>query len=136
MDNLIRSNIRQRPVRTLVSVAGVALGVTLVMLFTGLTRGMSNDMQRRASNLRAEIIFTRPGSMQLTSSSSNLSTKYVDLLKQVDGVADALPVMVQVLQANRSFGLERIEGVDWEPFAAMNGINLIAGPRSKRTTRL
>ena len=127
MDNLIRSNIRQRPVRTLVSVAGVALGVTLVMLFTGLTRGMSNDMQRRASNLRAEIIFTRPGSMQLTSSSSNLSTKYVDLLKQVDGVADALPVMVQVLQANRSFGLERIEGVDWEPFAAMNGIHLIAG---------
>ena len=46
MDNLIRSNIRQRPIRTLVSVAGVALGVTLVMLFTGLTRGMSNDMQR------------------------------------------------------------------------------------------
>ena len=86
MDNLIRSNIRQRPIRTLVSVAGVALGVTLVMLFTGLTRGMSNDMQRRASNLRAEIIFTRPGSMQLTSSTSNLSTKYVDLLKKIDGV--------------------------------------------------
>lgn len=127
MDNLIRSNITQRPVRTLVSVAGVALGVTLVMLFTGLTRGMSNDMQRRASNLRAEIIFTRPGSMQLTSSSANLSTKYVDLLKQVDGVADALPVMVQVLQANRSFGLERIEGVDWQPFAAMNQIHLTSG---------
>jgi putative ABC transport system permease protein len=127
MDNLIRSNIRQRPVRTLVSVAGVALGVTLVMLFTGLTRGMSNDMQRRASNLRAEIIFTRPGSMQLTSASSNLSTKYVDLLKKIDGVGDALPVIVQVLQGNRGFGIERIEGIDWEPYAAMNGISLIAG---------
>jgi putative ABC transport system permease protein len=127
MDNLIRSNIRQRPVRTLVSVAGVALGVTLVMLFTGLTRGMSSDMQRRASNLRAEIIFTRPGSMQLTSSTANLSTRYVDLLKQIDGVEDALPVMVNVLQGNRGLGFERIEGVDWDPFARLNGIQLISG---------
>ena len=35
MDNLVTSNIRQRPIRTLVSVAGIALGVSLVMLFTG-----------------------------------------------------------------------------------------------------
>ena len=49
MDNLVTSNIRQRPIRTLVSVAGIALGVSLVMLFTGLARGMSNDLQRRAT---------------------------------------------------------------------------------------
>ena len=127
MDNLISSNISQRPVRTLVSVAGVALGVVLVMLFTGLARGMSNDMQRRASNLRAEIIFTRPGAMQLTSSTASLSTKYVDLLKGVDGVEDALPVIVHVLSGNRGLGLERIEGVDWEPFAKMNDIHLVEG---------
>lgn len=127
MDNLIRSNIRQRPVRTLVSVVGIALGVCLIMLFTGLASGMSNDLQRRASNLRAEIIFTRPGAMQLTSSTANLSTKYVELLKAVEGVEDALPVIVHVLQGNRGFGLERIEGVDWEPFARMNDIHLVAG---------
>jgi putative ABC transport system permease protein len=127
MDSLITSNIRQRPIRTLVSVAGIALGVILVMLFTGLARGMSNDLKRRASSLRAEIIFTRPGSMTLTSSSANLSTKYVERLKAIDGVEDALPIMVIVLQGNRGFGLERIEGVDWEPFARMNGIHLVAG---------
>ena len=127
MDNLIRSNIRQRPVRTLVSVAGIALGVSLIMLFTGLARGMSNDLQRRGSNLRAEIIFTRPGSMQLTSSTANLSTKYAELLKGIEGVEDALPVIVNVLQSNRGFGLERIEGVDWEPFSRINGIHLVAG---------
>jgi len=127
MDNLIRSNIRQRPVRTLVSVAGVALGVSLIMLFTGLARGMSNDLKRRGSNLRAEIIFTRPGSMQLTSSTANLSTRYVELLKAIEGVEDALPVIVHVVQGNRGFGLERIEGVDWEPFSRINGIKLIAG---------
>lgn len=127
MDNLITSNIRQRPVRTLVSVAGIALGVCLVMLFTGLARGMSDDLQRRASNLRAEIIFTRPGAMQLTSSSANLSTKYVDLLRAVDGVEVALPVVLDVLQSNRGFGFERVEGVEWESYARLNGLRIEAG---------
>jgi putative ABC transport system permease protein len=127
MDNLITSNVRQRPIRTLVSVAGIALGVALVMLFTGLARGMSDDLQRRASNLRAEIIFTRPGTMQLTSSSANLSVKYIELLKQVDGVADAVPVILDVLQSNRGFGFERIEGVEWEQYAQVNGLELLSG---------
>jgi len=132
MDNLVVSNIRQRPIRTLVSVTGVALGVCLVMLFTGLARGMSSDLQRRASNVRAEIIFTRPGSMQLTSSTANLSTKYVDLLKAVEGVSEALPVIIYVLQSNRGFGLERIEGVEWEQYARVNGLQLDHG-RSPQT---
>ena len=37
-------------VRTIVSVVGIALGVCLIMLFTGLATGMSNDLQRRNSN--------------------------------------------------------------------------------------
>ena len=127
MDNLITSNIRQRPIRTLVSVAGIALGVCLVMLFTGLARGMSDDLQRRAANLQAEIIFTRPGSMQLTSSSANLSVRYVELLEQVDGVAAALPVILDVLQSDRGFGFERVEGVEWEDYARVNGLQLTSG---------
>jgi putative ABC transport system permease protein len=127
MDNIVVSNIRQRPIRTLVSVAGVALGVCLVMLFTGLARGMSNDLQRRASNVRAEIIFTRPGAMQLTSSSANLNTKYVDLVKAIAGVEEALPVIVYVLQGNRGLGLERIEGVEWDQYARSNGLQLEQG---------
>src|SRR5437868_5380427 len=58
MESLVTANVRQRPVRAVVSAAGVALGVCLVMLFTGLARGMSNDLQRRSQNLRAEIVFT------------------------------------------------------------------------------
>lgn len=127
MDNLVTANIRQRPIRSLVSVAGVALGVALVMLFTGLSRGMSNDLQRRSQNVRAEIIFTRPGSMELTSSTANLSTKYVEILRGIEGVAAAVPVIRYVSQGNRGFGFEQIEGVDWGPFAAMNEMRLVEG---------
>ena len=132
MDNLVTANIRQRPLRSLVSVAGVALGVALVMLFTGLARGMSNDLKRRASNVRAEIIFTRPGAMELTSSTATVSTAYVDRLKAIEGVEAAVPVIRYISQGNRGFGFEQIEGVDWDPFAKMNDIQLVAG-RAPRT---
>jgi putative ABC transport system permease protein len=127
MDSLVTSNIRQRPIRTLVSVAGVALGVSLIMLFTGLARGMSNDLQRRASNVRAELIFMRPGAFQLTSSSANLDTRYADRLKQIEGVQDALPVIRHFIQGSKGIGIEQIDGVNWDGYAQMNGINMVAG---------
>jgi putative ABC transport system permease protein len=127
MDNLVASNIRQRPIRTLVSVAGVALGVCLIMLFTGLARGMSNDLQRRASNVRAEIIFMRPGALQLSASTANLSTQYVELLKGIEGVDDALPIIRYFFQGNKGFGFEQIDGVDWDGYARMNDIGIVAG---------
>ena len=127
MDNLVTSNIRQRPIRTLVSVAGVALGVSLVMLFTGLARGMSNDLQRRATNVRAELIFMRPGAVQLTATTANLDTRYVERLNRIEGVEEALPVIRHFFQGNKGIGLEQIDGVPWDAYARMNGINMVAG---------
>ena len=127
MDNLVTSNIRQRPIRTLVSVAGVALGVSLIMLFTGLSRGMSNELQRRATNVRAELIFMRPGAVQITAMTANLDTQYVARLQQIEGVEAALPVIRYFFQGNKGIGLEQIDGVDWNGYAQMNGINLNSG---------
>jgi putative ABC transport system permease protein len=127
MDNLVTSNIRQRPIRTLVSVAGIALGVALVMLFTGLARGMSNDLQRRATNVRAELIFMRPGAVQLTTTAANLDTRYVDRLKAIDGVEEALPVIRYISQGSRGIGLEQVEGVEWDAYARVNGLQILEG---------
>jgi putative ABC transport system permease protein len=108
-------------------VAGIALGVTLVMLFTGLARGMSNDLQRRATNVRAELIFMRPGAVQLTATTANLDTRYVDRLKQIEGIEEALPVIRHFNQGNKGIGIEQIDGVNWDVYARMNGINMVAG---------
>src|SRR5688572_13151531 len=136
MDNLVTSNIRQRPIRTLVSVAGVALGVALVMLFTGLARGMSNDLQRRASNVRAELIFMRPGSVQLTGTTANLDTRYVERLNQIEGVEEALPIYRHFFQGSSGFGFEQIDGVDWDAYARMNGLEMVAGRSPQGTNEV
>jgi len=126
LDSIVISNLRQRPLRSAISVIGVALGVALVMLFTGLAHGMSDDLQKRSSNVSAEIIFTRPGSMQLTSSSANLNTKYVELLRQVEGVESATPV-IRYFYPSGTWGVDQVEGVEWDSFSKMNNIRIIQG---------
>lgn len=131
MDSLVVSNIRQRPLRSAISVLGVALGVALVMLFTGLAHGMSDDLQKRSSNVSAEILFTRPGSLNITSSSANVSTKYVELLQKIDGVESATPI-IRYFYPSGTWGVDQVEGVEWDSFSKMNNIRIIKGqaPRS------
>lgn len=128
MLELVLANLRVRPFRTLISVIGVALGVVLVVLFTGLARGMTNDMARRASNWKAEIVFTRAGAMELNSSNMNVSTAYAAKLLEIDGVASAVPVGRYITPSSKGrFGVQQIDGVDWKPFAEMNGMRITQG---------
>ena len=128
MLELVFANLRVRPLRTLISVIGVALGVVLVVLFTGLARGMTNDMARRASNWKAEIVFTRPGAMELQSSNASVSTTYAERLREIPGVQSTVPV-IRYVTADTSgrWGIKQIDGVDWQPFAEMNGMEIVDG---------
>lgn len=128
MFELVLANLRVRPFRSFISVVGVALGVILVILFTGLARGMTNDMARRASNWKAEIVFTRPGAMELTSSNASVSTAYAAKLLEIDGVAATVPEIRYVSPDTKGrWGIQQLDGVDWEPFAAMNEMSIVAG---------
>jgi len=128
MLELIFANLRVRPLRTLISVIGVALGVTLVILFTGLARGMTNDMAKRASNWKAEIVFTRAGAMDLQSSNTPVSTAYAAKLLEIEGVKSTVPVVRYITSNSKGrFGILQLDGVDWQPFADMNDMRLVAG---------
>jgi putative ABC transport system permease protein len=112
----------------MISIIGVALGVVLVILFTGLARGMSNDMAKRASNWKAEIVFTRPGAMEMTSSNASVSTAYAERLMQIEGVRSTVPVIRYITpNANQRWGIQQIDGVEWQPFAEMNDIRIVSG---------
>lgn len=128
MLELVFANLKTRPFRTAISIVGVALGVVLVVLFTGLARGMSNDMSRRASNWKAEIVFTRSGAMEATSSNASVSTAYAPRLLEIEGVEAVVPVIRYVTpNAKGRFGLLQLDGVDWQAFAEMNGMQTVEG---------
>jgi putative ABC transport system permease protein len=128
MLELVFANLRVRPFRTLISVVGVALGVVLVILFTGLARGMTNDLAKRAANWKAEIVFTRPGGLDSMSSNAAVKVEYAARLLRVEGVVSTVPVLRYVSSDSRGrFGIRQVDGVDWAPFSAMNGIELTEG---------
>jgi putative ABC transport system permease protein len=128
MFELVLANLRTRPFRTLISIVGVALGVVLVTLFTGLADGMTDDMAKRASNWKAEIVFTRPGAMSLSGSNANVRTEYADRLMQIEGVRSTVPVIRYITTNQKQrWGVEQIDGVNWKPFAAMNDMQIVEG---------
>jgi putative ABC transport system permease protein len=128
MLELVIANLKTRPFRTLISIIGVSLGVILVVLFTGLARGMTNDMSKRANNWKAEILFTRPGAMDLTSSNLSVSVSYLERLREIEGVDSVTPVGKNFTPDPKTrFGLMQLDGVEWETFSKMNEITLVSG---------
>ncbi|MFN0278191.1 MAG: ABC transporter permease [Pyrinomonadaceae bacterium] len=128
MFELVFASLRARPFRTLISVVGVSLGVVLVILFTGLARGMTNDLAKRAANWKAEIVFTRPGGMDTMSSNTAVNLAYAARLLEIEGVQSTVPVIRYVSpDARGKWGIKQVDGVDWQPFAEMNEMRLVQG---------
>ncbi|MEQ1606813.1 MAG: ABC transporter permease [Pyrinomonadaceae bacterium] len=128
MLELVFANLRVRPFRTIISVVGVSLGVVLVVMFTGLARGMTQDLAKRASNWKAEIVFTRPGGMDTMSSNAAVNMGYVPKLLEIEGVAATVPMYRYVSSDSKgTWGFRQIDGVEWEPFSKMNDIRAVEG---------
>src|SRR5438270_4298028 len=143
MDSLIVANIRQRPLRTAISITGVALGVILVVLFVGLARGMMRDSTDRQSNVDAEVRFFPGGDLSLTANPLRLSARYADAIMKgvqptaddpdlkpkppIAGVATATPVGEWVQSGVGAIGFELIDGIDYPSFTNATQLHVVDG---------
>jgi putative ABC transport system permease protein len=128
MDNLVLSNIRQRPTRTLISTAGVALGVILIILITGLASGLLNDRIRREQGVGAEIQFWRMGAQSLsTSNAMPLDVRYADRLKEIPGVGIVSPFGHYVQSGNSGLGFEMVDAIELDTYSAISSLRIVEG---------
>ena len=127
MDSLVVSNIRQRPTRAIVSVLGVALGVILILINTGLVRGMLNDRVRREQGVGAEIQFGRKGSFFSPSTVLSTDTRYSERLKQIAGVKEVSPIGLYPQRGKSGLGIEVVDGIDFPSYAAISGLQVVEG---------
>jgi len=124
MDNLALANVLHRKTRTIVSAAGVALGVVLVVLTVGLVHGFLLENGRRNSALTAEILLHPPGGTFVIDLSPTLSlpVHLADDLRQIDGVEYAVPV------GRYAKGLAgMVDGVDYDSFTKVSDIHVVEG---------
>ena len=127
MDSLAVANLRQRPVRALVSVAGVALGVILILINTGLVRGMLNDRVQREQRVGAEIQFGRKGSFLSPTSTLPTDTAYVQRLLQIEGVKTVSPIGLYTQRGKTGLGFEVVDAIDYASYAAVTGLQIVEG---------
>jgi putative ABC transport system permease protein len=122
MDNLVLSNILYRKMRTVTTMAGVALGVVLVVLTVGIAHGFLHDQGRRNSAVTAEIMLGPPGSTFGLSLNPVLllPLDLVDKIRTIDGVRDVVPVG-QYLSGHV------IDGIDYDSFTKVSDLRVVEG---------
>lgn len=143
MDSLIAANISQRPLRTAISIIGVALGVILVTLFVGLARGMMRDAAQRQANVDAEIRFLPSGNVSLAGNPLMLPSRYADAILHgvqptaedpdiqpkppIEGVTAVSPVGEYVQGSVAGIGFEMVDGLDYPSFVGTTHLTLTQG---------
>ena len=135
MDSLVVENVKHRPLRTAISVAGVALGVILIVLTVGLAHGMMRNTAERQANVLAEIMFYPSGDFSpATGGALTLDTIYaraiVEGTSRVPAIAgvEAISPVAQYLQTSSSgIGFEILEGVDFESYQRVTALRIVEG---------
>lgn len=118
-----------RPARTLVSVLGIAVGVLLIVFTVGLSNGTMRERGKREGNVGAEIMFRASGAIGLSGSESlRVPAELKDEIRKVEGVRTVVSLGQNTVSADdNNTGNRLIDGVDFEEYAGVVGIDIIEG---------
>jgi len=113
---LVLENLKNRPMRTLLSVLLIGVPVTLILTLVGLSHGMLEDAQRRTRAVGADIIVRPPGSNFLNLSGA-MPEGIAGALEKLPHVKLAVGVVNQQVQGV-TLG---VVGVDLKKFDEISG---------------
>ena len=116
---MVLRNIMHRPARTLITVIGVAVEVTLVILVVGLTTGLLTESAKRTEGVGADIMVQPPSaSIWAAFSGAPMPIAIAGKLEQLRYVQAVAPVLVQFNSVN---GLDIVYGIQPDTFSAVSG---------------
>ena len=128
MDSLVLSNLAHRPARTAVSIAGIALGVLLVVFTVGLAHGLLRERGKREANIGAQIMVRPSGMIGFSGAQSfTLPVAAAAEISRLDGVRMAVPIGQTLDASDSGFGSRLVEGIPYEQYAALNGLTIKEG---------
>src|ERR1700733_4818355 len=130
---MILQNILHRPVRTLITVIGIAVEVTLVILVVGLTTGLLTESAKRTEGVGADVMVQPPSaSVFMAFSGAPMPIAIGAKLEQLEYVQAVAPVLVQFNSVN---GLDLVYGIQPDSFTAVSrGFVMLAGTKLQGPT--
>ncbi len=120
MTSLVWANVRHRKTRSILCVAAVGIGIALLLVLSGLCRGMIAESAQRMRNTGASIIVQPRGASGLLAfKGSSLPVKYGAELQHIPGVAAACPVLTWTTTIEKVIYV--IYGIDLERYEEVGG---------------
>ncbi len=118
-----------RPARTAVSVIGIGLGILLIIATVGLANGSLRERAQREANVGAEIMLRPSGSLGLSGSDAlRMPASSEADIEKVEGVAAAVGIAQNSVIADEGItGSRLIDGVAWDKYSSIAGLQLVAG---------
>ncbi|HXQ26086.1 MAG TPA: FtsX-like permease family protein [Candidatus Acidoferrales bacterium] len=116
---MIVQNLLHRPVRTAITVIGVAVEVTLVIIVVGLTSGLLTETAKRTEGVGADVMVQPPSaSVFMAFSGAPMPIAIGGKLEELEYVQSVAPVLVQFNSVN---GLDIVYGIQPESFRSVSG---------------
>jgi putative ABC transport system permease protein len=124
---LALANVIHKKVRTAVCVLAVGIGIALLLVLVGLTRGSIQEVARRIESVGGDMIVQPAGATQfLALKSGILPERYAERLARVPGVAAVSPVVTWTTTFGDGFYV--VYGIDAERFSSIGGgLRMVAG---------
>jgi putative ABC transport system permease protein len=114
---LLWSNLRARPVRTLLSITAIALQVFMVLFFVGLTSGIVAEWAKRVEGVGADLLVQPPNaSIFLVFSPAVMQESVAQQVSALKGVDEVAPVLA-VMNPNT---MDVVYGIEYERFNALS----------------
>lgn len=128
MDSLVLSNLAHRPARTAVSIAGIALGVLLVVFTVGLAHGLLRERGKREANIGAQILLRPAGMIGISGQQPfTIPVSHAEEIAKMSGVRAAVPIGQHLDKSDSGFGTRLIEGIPYEQYATLNNLTIKEG---------
>lgn len=128
MDSLVLSNMSHRPARTIVSIAGIAIGVLLIVFTVGLAHGLLRERGRREANIGAEIMVRASGTFAMSGTQPfAVPVSHAQELMSVEGVRAAVPIGQNLVGSDSGFGSRIVDGILFDEYAAVAGLRIKEG---------
>jgi putative ABC transport system permease protein len=112
---LVFENLKHRPVRTLLSVVAIGVGVTMILTLVGVSRGVLEGMASRTRGSGADILM-RPPDSSVIGFSGTMSEKFVNVVRGVPHVTLATGTLMQY-----SSSFDYVTGIRLDEFNSITG---------------
>jgi putative ABC transport system permease protein len=121
------ANILQKKVRSLICMLAVSIGISLLLVLIGLTRGSINDVADRIENIGGDILVQKIGATNFFGLKSGvLPEKYGVRLSEVPGVKTVSPVVTWTTNYNGNYYV--VFGINPQQFSSLGGgLEIIEG---------